>query len=165
MTAEQNGFAYGGYDWNGIVVNCLNERVHSVWKDFNAELPTVQEDLLEKCRIFQGQLYIYREEAPLFGTILDDYITNWSHDCLLNLIHKSAGKDKAINWCLDRYHIQKCDSYAFGDGYNDIEMFEAVGHRIAVEDAFEPLKQIADFITSAPDNDGIANGLKHYGFI
>lgn len=163
--AEESGFAYGGYDWNGIIVNRVNDRVERVWNDFHANLPAIRENLLESVEIFQGQMYITIDEAKLFGPLLDDYITNWSHEFLVNLIHKNAGKDKAINWCLENFGISRYNSFGFGDGYNDIDMITAVGHGIAVADGYEPLKQISEFITEAPDEDGIANALRHYGFL
>jgi len=162
---DNYGFAYGGYDWNGIIVNRIDGRVEQVWNDFHAELPEVHKNLSKSSRIFQGQLYITVEESKLFGDLLDDYLTNWSHEFLVNLIHKEAGKDKSINWCLAHFGIKRSNSYGFGDGYNDIDMFNAVGHGIAVEGAYEPLQKIAEYITDTPDEDGIANALRHYGFI
>ncbi|KDE74651.1 hypothetical protein FUSO7_01875 [Fusobacterium necrophorum BFTR-2] len=44
---------------------------------------------------------------------------------------------------------------AFGDGNNDIEMLKAVGRGIAMKNASEQLKEIADEICGEVAEDGI----------
>ena len=63
-----------------------------------------------------GKKYFSITQEDLDGE-LDDYLTNWSHEFLANLIHKKAGKDKSINWCLDHFGIKRSNSFGFGDGY------------------------------------------------
>ena len=55
------------------------------------------------------------------------------------------------------------DSYAFGDGVNDISMLEAVGHGVAMGNAMQATKNVAEFITTDIHDDGVANGLAYYG--
>ena len=57
------------------------------------------------------------------------------------------------------------DTYAFGDGINDLCMLEAAGHGIAMGNAMDALKEKAEFITTPILEDGVYNGLKHYGLI
>jgi Cof subfamily protein (haloacid dehalogenase superfamily) len=57
------------------------------------------------------------------------------------------------------------DTYAFGDGINDLLMFKNAGHSIAMGNAREAVKKQADFVTTTIDNHGIRNGLKHYELI
>ena len=51
---------------------------------------------------------------------------------------------------------------AFGDGENDIEMLQAAGIGIAMENAMEEVKAAADDITAGNNNDGIAAALRKY---
>lgn len=46
-------------------------------------------------------------------------------------------------------------TFAYGDGTNDIPMFESVHHAVAMQNAKQPLKDIADEITSISEEDGI----------
>ena len=57
------------------------------------------------------------------------------------------------------------DVYAFGDNYNDIKMFKAVGHSIAMGNGVQALKDIAEYVTDNHDGDGIKKALIHYGLI
>jgi len=54
------------------------------------------------------------------------------------------------------------DVYAFGDNYNDINMFKAVGHGIAMGNAVDALKDVSDYVTDDVDKEGIQKALKHY---
>ena len=54
---------------------------------------------------------------------------------------------------------------AFGDGGNDIQMLEYVALGIAMDNAGDKVKQVADYITDSVDDDGISNALKHFGLI
>ena len=49
---------------------------------------------------------------------------------------------------------------AFGDGFNDLSMLEYSGIGIAMGNAVDEVKAIADFITISNDEDGIAIALE-----
>jgi len=49
---------------------------------------------------------------------------------------------------------------AFGDGFNDLSMLEYAGIGIAMGNAVDEVKAIADFITVSNDEDGIAIALE-----
>ncbi len=55
------------------------------------------------------------------------------------------------------------DTYAFGDGINDLSMIVAAGHGVAMGNAVDELKAAAEFVTADIDKDGVALGLAHYG--
>ena len=57
------------------------------------------------------------------------------------------------------------DTIAFGDGGNDITMIEHAAIGVAMGNANEGVKKIADYITDDVDNDGIFNALKHFNII
>lgn len=163
--AKQQNFIYGGYNFEGLVISGIDARVRTVWADFHGEIPPVKAAFETTDPVYQACLYITQEEQTLFGSMLDAYVTNWSHPYLCNLISKKAGKSQSIRWCLEHFGIRRENAYAFGDGYNDMDMLEAVPHSVAMENGFEPLKKIAEYVAPAPDQDGIFTALRHYGFL
>ena len=56
--------------------------------------------------------------------------------------------------------VELKDSYAFGDGRNDIEMIQTAAHGIAMGNAVPELKEVANEFTDAIADDGIANYLE-----
>lgn len=71
---------------------------------------------------------------------------------------KATGILKAIEY-LD---IQIENTYAFGDGKNDIEMLSTVGCGIAMGNACNEVKSCANKVTDTVNNDGVAVGIENY---
>ena len=78
-----------------------------------------------------------------------------------------AGYSKAtgIKAVCEKLGIAIEDTYCFGDGENDLEMLKFAGHGIAMGSGTDNAKAAADFVTTGVDEDGIYNGLKHFGLI
>lgn len=51
--------------------------------------------------------------------------------------------------------VTKEETIAFGDGLNDIELLEAAGCSFAVNNAFDIVKEKADFITKSNEDSGV----------
>lgn len=57
------------------------------------------------------------------------------------------------------------NTYAFGDSANDLEMLSYVAHSVAMGNGTDEVKKTAEFVTTGVNEDGIYNGLLHYGLI
>ncbi len=66
---------------------------------------------------------------------------------------------------IERLPFDISDTYAFGDGLNDLQMIEYVGTGVAMGNAVPELKEIADFVTKPVDEDGIAYAVKELGLL
>lgn len=69
---------------------------------------------------------------------------------------KSAKKENGISFLSKYLNIPIEQMAAFGDDYSDIGMLKLCGRGIAMANAIEPVKQIADEITESCDEDGVA---------
>lgn len=76
-------------------------------------------------------------------------------------VHKAL----AIEYLLNHLGLPKEATFAYGDGINDMEMLQYVNCGIAMGNAKEALKEIANDITETHDEDGIYNSFKKYGLI
>ena len=75
---------------------------------------------------------------------------------------KKISKLSALSFLLEKkYDISLREVIAFGDNYNDIEMLEGVGLGVAVDNAKEEVKNVADQITLSNLEDGVAHVLEH----
>ena len=74
-------------------------------------------------------------------------------------------KGTAIEHVAEKLGVAIEDTYAFGDGVNDVCMLKAAGHGVAMGNAVPETKAAAEYITTSIDQDGVYNGLKHYGLI
>ena len=73
-------------------------------------------------------------------------------------------KGDGIASFLEYYGISKDEAMGFGDdGYDDVPMAEQVGTFIAMGQAPENLKAVSSFVSAPVWEDGVYQGLKHYG--
>ena len=80
----------------------------------------------------------------------------------IEIAHKSISKLTAIELLLNtHYGISLSDAVAFGDNYNDIAMIKAVGIGVAVANAKPETLKIADVVTLAGKEDGVATYIKN----
>lgn len=73
----------------------------------------------------------------------------------MDVYNKGYTKGTACQAMYQRFNIFYEDTYAFGDGVNDIEMLQLVKHGVAMGNASEQVKDKASFITDTVLNDGI----------
>lgn len=59
----------------------------------------------------------------------------------------------------NEFNIDKSEIVAFGDDMNDKEMLVSMGSGVAMGNAIEEVKVIADYICDTNDNDGVAKWL------
>lgn len=78
------------------------------------------------------------------------------------LYSKKNTKATGIIKVLEYLDISIENSYAFGDGKNDIEMLSTVGCGIAMGNADDEVKKYAHKITDEVQKDGVATGIEKY---
>ncbi len=93
---------------------------------------------------FSEQLHLYRSK--------DTYI-----EIANKKISKLTGIKKVLEYCYPDIDLN--ETVAFGDNYNDIEMLEGVGLGVAVANAREEVKAVADRLTAHHKEDGVAISL------
>ena len=102
---------------------------------------------------FTSKFTVIPSTVPIFGKN--------SGELSVPGIHKAT----AIEKLLEYLKIAKEDTFAYGDGLNDLEMLEYVQYGIAMGNSKEAVKKAADDITDAHNDDGIYNSFKKYALI
>ncbi len=82
-------------------------------------------------------------------------------DIIENTVSKAAGLQKLCEY----YGMDMKDTIAFGDSMNDYEVFKAAGYSVAMGNAFEDLKKVADYVTAPIGEDGIWKACVALGLI
>ena len=108
--------------------------------------PQVLDDLEERMQAhFNGRLYISKS-LPYFLEFAASGVT------------KATGLDflaQHLGFTPDR-------TIAFGDGENDVELLEWADYAVAVENAHERVKAVADLVCQSVDDEGVAQVLEAY---
>jgi Cof subfamily protein (haloacid dehalogenase superfamily) len=96
---------------------------------------------------YEGDFYMLRSTVPIFGPDSGE------------IGIKNITKKTAIETVIQHLEKDKSETIAFGDGHNDLSMFEAVELGIAMGNAQDVLKDVADIVTLTHDEGGIAQAL------
>lgn len=164
--AEQKGCACWMVSDSQSIVNFVDERVLAAMKSIHtAPPPTGDLQAMLSGPVFKIVLFLSREEMrePIALTP-HSRTTQWfalGHD----IISVDGGKRTAMLEILERLGIEPEESIAFGDSENDLEMLQAAGIGVAMGNATDEAKAIADYITDDCDDDGLRNALLHFGLI
>ncbi len=83
----------------------------------------------------------------------------------LEAFPQGIDKSKTIESVINHYGLSWENVAVFGDAGNDAIMLEKAGLGVAMGNAEDFVKEHADYVTSAVDQDGIALALKHFQII
>jgi len=89
------------------------------------------------------------------NNIIVNNVTDWGSEYSLDINVKGVSKGSSIVWLCERLNIQKKETIGFGDGANDISMFDVVGKSISVDNALDGIKAQADDISLECEDYGI----------
>ena len=104
------------------------------------------------------------QEALLMPTLENCTSGRW-HPAFTDITARGADKGKGLQAMADYLGLNIKETMAFGDGGNDISIIKKAGVGVAMGNAGEDLKQVADYITTHVDEDGVKNALIKYGVI
>ena len=82
-----------------------------------------------------------------------------SEPFFLEIMPEGIDKGSALSWLLRYIGLDASVVTAFGDSYNDATMLAMAGTSVAMANARPEIRQLADFVTSDNDSDGIAQFL------
>lgn len=83
----------------------------------------------------------------------------------LELPPKGIDKAQSLQRLLTHLGLERESLMAFGDGFNDLSMIQFAGKGVAMANAVEEVKSIADYVTTSNEEDGIAHALEQLLFL
>jgi Cof subfamily protein (haloacid dehalogenase superfamily) len=73
-----------------------------------------------------------------------------------DLTSPKGTKETAVIKLMELLHVKKEESLGMGDGHNDLPLLKACGYKIAMGNASDDLKAVADFVAPSQEKDGVA---------
>lgn len=149
---------------NGMTLNFVNDTVIRAQKAISSPIPNIAP--YDGKPIYLATAYVTPDEDDLIRSIIPSncHIARWN-DRGIDLILNDVGKVAGIRTIIEREGILPEECIAFGDAENDIDMIEFCGIGVAMGNAQQKVKNIADYVTTDIDQDGIENALRFYGII
>lgn len=124
------------------------------WKEFFKE----NNNKITKCIIFSispEQIVKCKEKLKALEGIV--YFGAGKRSIEVN--HRGVSKGNAVRALAQKYGIKREEIICIGDNENDLSMIEYAGVGIAMGNAIDSVKEIADYITSSNDDNGVAKAL------
>ena len=149
---------------DGHYMNFVNEMVEIGLESVSTPIPPIRE--YEGEELYQATVFITPKEDATFSKMLPKgcKLARWgAHGA--DIIAANGGKAVGMQFFSQLFNICPEEMMAFGDAQNDMDMLQYAGIGIAMGNAEEELKQVADDITSAVDEDGVWKALEKYGLL
>ena len=126
----------------------------------------VDPDFYQKEDIYQ--MWTFEEQGD--DLVLPDTLAStlrmvrW-HEHSSDVVPNSGSKAAGVAKVVDQLGLKPENVMVFGDGLNDLELFDYAGISVAMGVSHEKIKEKADYITKTLEEDGIFDALEGFGMV
>lgn len=169
--AEAQGFEVIAYSGNRLVCKTLDENIEKI-AEFGEPMPEAIGSLINHVdSVKMNKLIIVggnKRKLKALRWQLDQQIgnkvsfTDGGVFTSLEVLPKGANKGHGVKTLLRQLGAQPENVMGIGDAENDVELLETVGFAVAVENAAEKTKAVADEIVSSNNDDGVAEAIERF---
>jgi len=162
---EEDNMKYGFLGEFDETLNIVDDKGKKAFELVDMKLPRIDPHFYLDNDIFQMWAFCENTLHQKYREFFSDLdLISWLGDGF-DLISKGMSKKEGIKSILEIEKIELKNSYAFGDGDNDIEMLDFIPNSVAMGNASEKAKEHAKYITSDIKEDGIYKGLIKLGIL
>jgi len=168
--AKDNNVSIMAYDGRDIITEDHDEYIQ-IESDINM-MPLKTTDDFKKAVVNQtiktlstGMPEVIAEvEKRYIETLGDRFSICRSMPFFLEVMPQGVNKAATLGRLLKTLGYTPVDMVACGDGFNDIEMVKYAGFGVAMGNAIDEVKAVADYVTRSNDDNGIVDVIKKFIF-
>jgi len=161
MTAEQK---------NRVEEMVASPHYHKMIRELRQPVLELKEFLVNRKKDVQKtQFFTNRPEVRAF--LMEELPKRFENLCVSSSVADNveinqhhANKGEALLALAEHLGVSRGQTIAFGDGLNDLSMLREAGIGVAMANACEEAKEIADWIAPSCDEDGVAWGIEKFCF-
>jgi len=155
------------------IIHKFDSATHIAWsnenerlREYNARTPNsiVDPDYYKLNLVYQCSVFFNNQEDKMQDVNFAQYelkLVHW-HQIGADILPVEASKARGIRDLCEHYAMDVSECMAFGDGMNDLEMFDLVGYAVAMGDSQPALIARADFVTGTIEEYGIQKVLEQF---
>ena len=144
-------------EYTEVEANINNIKINI--KDFNTVEDT--ESYIKIMMIDQPEI-LQKAVDNLPKEIYDKYTVVRSAPYFLEFLNKEVNKGVGVELLAKHLGVTQGEIITMGDAGNDYHMIEYAGMGIAMGNAFDEIKKIANYITDSHDEDGVATAIEKF---
>ncbi|MFS9133090.1 Cof-type HAD-IIB family hydrolase [Streptococcus infantis] len=139
----------------------ISEAIDPIYPDLD-----VDPDFYEKEDIYQMWTFEDRGDDLILPDTLSSTLrmVRW-HEHSSDVVPISGSKAAGVAKVVEHLGLKPENVMVFGDGLNDLELFDYAGISIAMGNSHEKIKEKADYITKTLEEDGIFDALERFGMV
>jgi len=126
------------------------------------DLATFADYPLNKVLVAGSSDYLKKFHDEMADPFKDRTNAMFTADVYFEFVDKDVDKSHALAEVLEKMNLTMDEVIAFGDSQNDLGMIKAAKVGVAMGNANEVVKEVADYVTKTNDDDGIVLALEHY---
>ena len=119
---------------------------------------------VQKVMFFTAHPEVKAELMKALPEAFENLAVSSSHVQNVEINQIRANKGEALLALAEYLGVPAEQTFAFGDGLNDLSMIEKAGVGIAMENGCQEVKAAADYITADCDEDGVAKAIERFCF-
>ena len=150
MTPKNSKYTEVEANINGIRISINDysdiEDDHSIIKVMMIDEPEVLQKAIDNLPKEVYEKYTVVRSAPFF----------------LEFLNKKVNKGTGVELLAKHLDIKQEEIMTFGDAGNDLDMIVYAGMGVAMANAFDEVKEAANYITDSNENDGVAKAIEKF---
>lgn len=150
ITPKASKYTQHEADLNGIDFQVVD------FRDIEAD-----EDII-KIMFVDDEEKLNRAISQLPQFVTETYTVVQSAPFFLEFLNKQSNKGEGVKKLAERLGISREEIICVGDAGNDLHMIEYAGLGVAMGNAFEEIKDAADFITKTNNENGVAHVIETF---
>lgn len=135
---------------NGININ-IND-----YSEIEDEHSIIKVMMIDEPEILQNAIDNLPQE------VYDKYTVVRSTPYFLEFLNKAVNKGTGVELLAQHLGIKQEEVMTFGDAGNDLDMIIYAGMGVAMANAFDEVKEAANYITDSNENDGVAKAIEKF---
>ena len=139
----------------------INQAIDPIYPDLEVDPDFYQKEDIYQMWTFEDQGDDLTLPESLASTLR---MVRW-HEHSSDVVPISGSKAAGVAKVVDQLGLKPENVMVFGDGLNDLELFDFAGISVAMGVSHEKIKEKADYITKTLEEDGIFDALEGFGMV
>lgn len=139
----------------------INQAIDPIYPDLEVDPDFYQKEDIYQMWTFEDQGDDLTLPENLSSTLR---LVRW-HEHSSDVVPISGSKAAGVAKVVDQLGLKPENVMVFGDGLNDLELFDYAGISVAMGISHDKIKEKADYVTKTLEEDGIFDALEGFGMV